>query len=443
MKCSALLGAAGTGKSYRLRQLLDADPNYAILAATTGIAAVNLGEGVTTINSLLGFFDEFSLKKTFQSGRLTNKFIELARSGKHNLVIDECSMLNAEMLDLIYDAAVQAATQLKLIRPIDLILVGDYVQLPPVQGQYAFKAACWPEFAKNAEVLQVNRRQSDEQFKEVLTMLRKGSAFEAATRLYKLGVPFRNEPDVHFDGTTLFSVGASVDKFNRTRLTELDGETIRLQSNRWGKQRGEWSNIPAVTEVKHNAVVMILANDPPDFTYVNGDLAHVIDDCSSTVERNESWQVRLRMLRGDKEFTLGPIIRDNRQQDRPDGKVQGDAPRKDDFSNKIEFESAVSSYFADVSMQKLPFFDPLTEEWVVGQVEYVPVRLGYASTIHKSQGLSLDSVQVDCRHKWAQQPSMMYVAISRCRSLQGLTIVGNVRQLSDRIRTSGEVKEWI
>lgn len=441
MKCSAILGPAGCGKTFHIRQLLDADPNFAILTATTGIAAVNLGEGVMTINSLLGYFDETSLRKIFASGRLVDKIVRLIQGGKHNIVIDEGSMLNAETLDLIHAAARQASDLCK--RPINLILVGDMCQLPPVQGQYAFKAACWKEFAPNVQVLREVKRQTDPQFLEILTMLRRGAAVDAARQLYKLQVPFVNEPDIHFDGTTLFSVGASVDKFNRERLAQLDAPSIKLRSTRWGKQRGEWSNIPEITEVKHGAVVMILANDPPEFSYVNGDLAHVIDDCSSTNERNESWQVRLRLMRNEREFTLGTVIRDSRQQDRPEGKVLEGAPLRKDYENKIEFENAVMNYFADVSMQKWPFFDPFTSEWVTGQIEYVPVRLGYASTIHKAQGLSLDRVQVDCRHKWAEQPSMMYVAISRCRSLAGLQIVGDVGKLSRRIKTSSEVREWI
>jgi hypothetical protein len=390
MKCSAILGAAGTGKSYRLRQLLDADPDYAILTATTGIAAVNLGEGVTTINSLLGYFDEHSLRKAFNSGKLTAKFAQLGRSGKHSLVIDECSMLNAETLDLIYAAAKQASDLSKSVRPIDLILVGDYVQLPPVQGTYAFKAACWKEFAPNAEVLQEVKRQTDPLFLEVLGMLRRGAGVDAARQLYKLHIPFTSEPDIHFDGTTLFSISASVEKFNRERLAQIDAPTIKLRSSRWGKQRGEWSNIPEITEMKHGAVAMILANDPPDFSYVNGDLAHVIDDCGSIDERNDSWQVRLKLMRNDKEFTLGTVLRSNTQLERPEGKVIGDAPQRKDFNNPDEFSMAVSAYFDEVSMKKWPFYDPFTDEWVVGQIEYVPVRLGYASTFHKC--VTLDTI---------------------------------------------------
>jgi ATP-dependent exoDNAse (exonuclease V) alpha subunit len=90
-----------------------------------------------------------------------------------------------------------------------------------------------------------------------------------------------------------------------------------------------------------------------------------------------------------------------------------------------------------------PYQDQLTGYWVTGSIEWIPLRLAYASTIHKSQGLSLDRVQVDSRPDFYGYPSMAYVAVSRCKTPNGLIIVGNEYDFANKVVTNREVLKWV
>ena len=83
------------------------------------------------------------------------------------------------------------------------------------------------------------------------------------------------------------------------------------------------------------------------------------------------------------------------------------------------------------------------EKFVEGQIEYYPLRLAYASTIHKSQGLSLDRVQLDFTDQFCGQPAMMYVAMSRCRTMEGIRLVGTREKFIEQVRVDPKVKRWL
>jgi ATP-dependent DNA helicase PIF1 len=94
-------------------------------------------------------------------------------------------------------------------------------------------------------------------------------------------------------------------------------------------------------------------------------------------------------------------------------------------------------------MRGTPYYDPHERGVVVGEVEYMPLRVAYASTVHKAQGLTLDCVQVDIGHYFFGNPALVYVALTRVRSIAGLRIVGDVGRLSRRIKTDSRVRRWI
>ena len=90
-----------------------------------------------------------------------------------------------------------------------------------------------------------------------------------------------------------------------------------------------------------------------------------------------------------------------------------------------------------------PYFDFTEGKWVIGEIQYMPVDFAYATTVHKSQGLTLDTVQIDINDGFFGQGSMSYVALSRCRTPQGLKIVGTPRILEERTNVFEEVLPWI
>jgi len=102
-----LIGSAGTGKTTLLKERIKENPKYGLLAATTGIAAVNLSSEdctVRTMHSVLGFYDINSLKQNYQRGRLTSKLMEVSSKGVNRLIVDEMSMLPDTMFEIILQA---------------------------------------------------------------------------------------------------------------------------------------------------------------------------------------------------------------------------------------------------------------------------------------------------------------------------------------------------
>ncbi len=438
-----ITGAAGTGKSFLCRQRVESSPEGSVvLSASTGIAAVNMGEGVTTIHSLIGFFDYQSLQDSFINGRIQRKLKRLyEEEGVREIILDEISMISGPTLDLLYTAFNEAAAG---GCPIKLTVTGDFMQLPPVPEKdsktgrnlplkWAFDASAWPSFAAHTTKLEKIWRQTDPTFLESLQALRRGDGSTGLAGLQKLGVRFSRETDEEFLGTTLRAKNDEVDRYNQARLLKLEGKAYAAKSYRWGvpkvfdpganRQPGDWKMIPEAFQFKVGALCMILANDLPSFSFVNGDLG-VIEGMAEN-----RFQIRLR--RNDKIVQIGRIIRRVETKHLPD-----------EFDEKECLKLG-----RDEAMEKrLPYLRPVakgTPRWVLGEIEYFPLRLAWATTVHKSQSLSLPEVQIDMRSHFIASPGMMYVAVSRCRTPEGLRLIGEPELLVEKCNTHERVKEYL
>jgi hypothetical protein len=368
-------GIAGTGKSYKLTELFQENEADRILTATTGIAAVNMGVGVT-INSLLWYYNSDSLRDSWTSGKLDFRLGKIYREmGVRQILLDEVSMLPASDLTVLCLALDRLNAHLALDGkdPMGLTLAGDFAQLPPIEGKYAFESEHWKEkFEPNTTILRHVHRQKDPEFVQALEWIRKGEGKLAAEYFEPLMNKLIN-PD--FEGTTLYPYNAAVDRHNAYRLERVKGEKLSFESTKTNKQRPEWKNIPEVLQLKEGALVMVLANKSEYGTliYCNGDLGTLVTkkDDHAVVELQRGGTVEVSYIR-----------REN--QDNVDGKKK-----------------------------------------VVGDIRYMPLRLAYGSTVHKSQGLTLDNVQVDFRADfYTKTPGMLYVALSRARSKEGLRLCG-------------------
>jgi len=409
--CQFISGIAGTGKTYMVKQQAAADPSWGLVCATTGIAAVNLD--TVTLNATLGYFDTDSLRDHYLTGYLARKLHDLARDFQW-LVVDEVSMMDREQLQLLYRALSDANSYADLKRPMGLCLVGDFAQLPPVKAEWAFRADCWGLFQANTTRLTKVWRQDQAWFLNALNLARSGLGREAMEVLTQHGVEWHTVLDTAYEGTTVIPKNDQVDRFNTIAHDHLPGAAIRVRSRRWGKLRGEWRGIPDQLELKPGAYVMILANHP-EFEYANGDCGHV-----AGYEHDE---FLVTLARNGETVRVPRLTRDVSQKDRPqtwDGGAMGDG-----------------SYRAHLH------YWPERKRYVLGQVEYYPLRLAYASTVHKSQGLSLDRVQVDFRNQFFGQPAMLYVALSRCRTLEGLRLVGDPERFVRQCRVDEAVREWL
>lgn len=410
-----LQGAAGTGKTTVARTLITRRDD-AILCATTGIAAVNLGDA-TTINSLLGYFNTQSLLEHYASGYLQHRLRTIRRSGIRLIVLDEVSMFDADQLTCLcqafdeLDRTKEYDQELQEVKEVykdddfrmKLLLVGDFAQLEPVEAPFAFESPEWSRFHPHTVKLSKIRRQGDEHFVSALQAVRRGRPADALQVLEPCLVPTL---DFKFPGTTIVAQNAEVDRINGMRHQQLAGPEWSWKTVRSGEQQKDWIKyIPESVDLKKGALVMILANrhkpklDEEDLRggliYANGDLATVVE------KTDHGYRVFLH--RTFEEVTVTPHLKEWKE---PTGKKN---PR-----------------------------------WTIkGTVAYMPLRLAYATTVHKSQGLTMDQVQVSIANWMFTKPGMLYVALSRARSLDGLRIVGNKQMFAGRCTTNPKLSRFL
>ena len=466
-----LTGPAGSGKTYTLRKRIEDSKlqgngryrNYATLTATTGIAAINLsggtGDSVVTINSELKFFDTQSLQDNFASRKLHAALKEVAKKGR-NLCIDEISMQGAIALDLIVDA-LDEVNELQEVHNrggLGLIVSGDFCQLPPVKEEFCFTAKNWSRF----QITKLDKiwRQSDPSFLEMLNAARQGDGEKASKLIYEMpDIQIRPMVDSNFDGTTIVPVNRLVDSLNKIRLDELlraGNRQFEFKSFRWGRQLGEWKQIPESRTVCKGAYVMILANDSPKFTYANGSCGYVMD---ADIDTGAVYIKLKDSKEGAEPVKVRKVTRRRYDTHTPEGyqdiekwlgKTEWKGLKGNDWSDNSMADLMYKNYLLDLTTQhKLksgnakPYFDFMEEKWVVGEITYTPIRLAYASTVHKSQGLSLDRVQIDYSHAFFGEPSMSYVALSRVRTPGGLVVVGNRKLIEGRTNITSDILPWI
>lgn len=427
-----ITGAAGTGKTYLIKKKIEEDPSYGTLGATTGIAAINLG--AVTLNSLLKYFDTDSLRDRFNRGGLTTTLHQLGRKTR-NLIIDEVSMMDGTQLDYI-KKAVDDVNKFDDMqgRPLGIVLTGDFAQLPPVNAPWAFESDTWPLFERNTTKLTKVWRQDNLEFLEAINAARVGDGPKTAEILKGLGVRFLPATGKHFQGTTIMSKNAQVDNFNFSALLDVPGEFFGLRSAYWGQEDKNWrKHIPDQLKLKVGAYVMVLNNDFME-GFVNGDCGWV--------EEVLGGFVRVRLVRNDRVVNVGPIVRSNAISTE-EGEKQG--LTKPFESPHVKCHDECESY--DGQSRKWiwgsPSYNCQNGTWNVGGVKFYPLRAAYATTVHKSQGLTIDRAQIDIRDPFFGSPSMAYVALSRVRTPEGLTIVGTPETLASRIKINELVRRWL
>jgi len=411
---SFLTGAAGTGKTTELRQR--AEHGSVLLAATTGVAAVNLN--TRTINSTLGgYFDTADLQRKCERGLIARKLHELSNHIRE-IAIDEISMMEADALDLLV-GALNAHNEKHFAQPISLTVSGDFAQLPPVnangQPKWAFTAKAWSQFT--IERLTKIHRQTDAQFLAGLNHARVGDGRAAVQALVAAGVSFAPKIDYDFAGATIVPKNSQVGHINGQCYQKLDGPEFTMGVVSGGILPREWKElVPPRLSLKVGARVMILAN-ARDGSYANGDLATVLD-------YSGGGKVWVHLQRNDAEVPVTPVTR------------RHESAEDDDYAPRC-------SHDPDLDYASFPYWHRERERLVKGAIRYVPLRLAYATTVHKSQGLTLDAVQIDPSDSFFGAGNMAYVALSRARTPQGLRIAGSPDLLAKRINICPEVKPWI
>lgn len=428
-----LAGAAGSGKTFAAKAWAERERGL-LLCATTGIAAINLGG--TTINAILGYFDTKSLQESYVTGFLTARLGCLWRAGIRRLIVDEVSMLDGDQLTFLVKAIEEVNGRGYVLGKwqdddedtpppaMGLTLIGDFAQLPPVKAPFAWESPEWDRFTgPNTITLTEIRRQADPAFIQALRQARVGNG--RAVRDYFAG-KVETELDDAFEGPTLMAKNEPVDRYNWIRLSKVEGRDCYFESRREGKQRAEWGHpqklpttwgIPLRLHVKIGALVMVLANrraegpPPQPYVYVNGDLGTVTDGDAHTC-----------LVRLQRTGQVVPVDYVRREVLQP-----CDAARRTELREKGEIDKLSGNGKFEI----------------MGWIAYMPLRVAYASTVHRSQGLSLDRVQVNIRDAFFKTPGMLYVALSRARTAEGLRLVGSEAAIVERCAADPRLQPWL
>jgi hypothetical protein len=390
-----LTGKAGTGKSTFLKFICEDTKKEYIVLAPTGVAAINAG-GVTIhsffkmpFRPIMPDDPDLSLKdkKIFQFLKYTKDRIKLIEKAEL-IIIDEISMVRADMIDFIDKVLRVYSRNMRLpFGGKQMLFVGDLYQLEPVlptdqkqilsrfyPNAYFFSANVFKETSLLTIELQKVYRQSDEKFIRLLDGIRTNNlSIPELQELNKRFLP-ENRDDKDFV-ITVATRRDVVDRINEDRLRELDGESYFF----YGDIQGEFpeSGLPTLKELelKESAQVIFLKNDP-DKRWYNGSIGKITcitddnqimvcleDGCEHLLER-EIWN-NIRYFYNEKEKRI--------------------------------------------------------EEEILGSFIQYPIRLAWAITIHKSQGLTFDKVVIDLSGG-VFAGGQTYVALSRCRSFEGILL---------------------
>ncbi|MCH2229078.1 MAG: helix-turn-helix domain-containing protein [Crocinitomicaceae bacterium] len=404
-----LTGKAGTGKTTLLQKIVKSTYKQTVIVAPTGIAALNAG-GVT-IHSFFqlpfgGFIPDFTVDAQFTDQvKLENKST-LMRHFKMNatrksiirnlelLIIDEVSMLRADVLDAIDWTLRNVRGINKPFGGVQILFIGDLLQLPPVvkQQEWNFLRNYYRGvFFFNSHVIQESEpvyieldkvyRQDDQEFIEILNNLRNNEVTPEDVKCLNKHVKLGFRAVDHDDFITLTTHNSDADKINQDALKRLEGKTSKFYTEVTGNFPEHLFPIDETLELKIGAQVMFIKNDlSPDKEFYNGKMGRVVD-----LDHDE---------------------------------IKVNFPKEKKTINVERYEWNNIQYSLNPSTSEV-------EEKVLGTFVHFPLKLAWAITVHKSQGLTFEKAVIDVSKVFV--PGQAYVALSRLRSLEGLVLLNPIR----------------
>ena len=404
-----LTGKAGTGKTTLLRKIIDSTHKQAIIVAPTGIAALNAG-GVT-IHSFFqlpfgGFIPEFNVAAQFSDSMKLESKDSLMRHFSMNsqrknlirnmelLIVDEVSMLRADLLDAI-DWTLRNVR--KINRPfggVQVLFIGDLLQLPPVvkqeewgvlrnyyNGMFFFHARVIQEQAPVYIELSKIYRQNDGEFINILNNLRNNQISEADIKIMNKYVQPDFNPSEHEGYITLTTHNAKADEINSKALQALNEKSLFFDAEIIDEFPKHLFPVEEKLELKVGAQVMFIKNDISfEKNFYNGKMGKVT--------------------------SLG------------EDEIMVHFPDENKTIEVQKYEWTNIKYVLDETSGEI------TEE-ILGTFVHYPLKLAWAITVHKSQGLTFDKAVLDVSQVFA--PGQAYVALSRLRSLKGLVLTSPMR----------------
>ena len=402
-----LTGKAGTGKTTFLRDVVQNSSKRVVVVAPTGIAAINAG-GVTVHS-----FFQLPLHPYIPGAKVESKFAfsKEKRSIIRTidiLVIDEISMVRCDLLDAIDSVLRRFRDRNKPFGGVQLLMIGDLQQLTPVvtdeEADLLSRYYSTPYFFGSHALSLVDYvtielkqifRQQDEMFVSILNEVRSGRpSASAIAELNKRYIPDFN-PDQEDGYIRLATHNSTANLYNEQQLEMLEGEIHRFDASVSGTFP-EYSYPTEVSlELKAGAQVMFVKNDPScEKRYYNGKIGHI------------------------EEFLEDMIL------------VK--CPGEDELIAVERLEWENTKYVINEQTQEM-------ETEVQGVFSQYPLKLAWAITIHKSQGLTFDKAIIDAAASFAS--GQVYVALSRCRTLEGMVLATPLRQSA--VMTDLRVEDYI
>jgi ATP-dependent DNA helicase PIF1 len=371
-----LTGSPGSGKTYTVKAYIDWLRSHSIepsITASTGVAATHIHGLTIHAWSGIGITENFT---PYEIDRIAGKEQVAKRIQKTSvLIMDEVSMLSGTVLDAVDAVCRQVRGNDMPFGGIQVVLVGDFYQLPPIAGRgrkvpFAFESEAWRSLNVVTCYLTEQHRQDDGQFLSLLSAIRAGNFADDESEL--LQERFSKVEDVSLEIPRLYTHNADVDRLNDSQLAVLPGNAHVFTMESTGKaniieglKRGCLS--PERLSLKEGAIVMCTKNNA-SMGYANGTIGKIVGFDTDT-------GYPMIETRDDRILTISPV------------------------------------------------------EWVVeeegkirAKIAQVPLRLAWAITVHKSQGQSLDAAAMDLSR--AFEYGQGYVALSRVRSLEGLHLLG-------------------
>ena len=399
-----LTGKAGTGKTTFLKQIKEQSQKNVAIVAPTGVAAINAG-GVTmhsffqlpfnlylpSSTNIFGNNATVDKHQLLKNLRFNKEKIELL-SELDLLIIDEVSMVRADLLQAVNDILQHVRHNNKPFGGIQLLLIGDLFQLPPVvsddelelmrkeyESPFFFSAPVMREHPPLFIELKEVYRQKEASFVDLLNNIRNNTLTTTDLEILR-SRHISNLKNQTPKGITLTTHNRMADEINQRELAKLPGKTLLFS----GAINGDFSEKALPTEMdlqlKPGAQIMFIKNDSsPEKRYYNGKLA--------TVKYVSKETIRVEFNDTQETFEI----------------------EKEKWTN--------IKYTLNKETNKL-------EEEELGSFTQYPIRLAWAITIHKSQGLTFDDVVIDAGSSFAA--GQVYVALSRCRTLDGITLLSHI-----------------
>lgn len=372
-----LTGQAGSGKTYLLNIYIDFLKKNKVgvaITASTGIAATHLNGSTIHSWSAIGIKNNLTSHDLSKIASNTNTRARIQAAKV--LIIDEISMLHSYRLEMINQVCKQIRQDTRAFGGLQVILCGDFFQLPPINekdypdSSFAFKSKAWDELNLCICYLDEQHRQSDDQFLRMLNEIRSREVSEYTFQ--KLSTRLNKDIQSEIKPTKLYTHNVDVDAINNFELEKIDKPKHIYEMTSKGKKNlvevlKKGCLAPETLIIKEEAIVMFIKNNPGR-GYANG--------------------------------TLGKVIGFDIDDGYPIIKI---------YSGREIVASPTSWQLEE-------------NDSILAEINQVPLRLAWAITVHKSQGMSLEAAEIDLSKSFAY--GMGYVALSRVRSLDGIRLLG-------------------